>query len=116
MNISVRAVESGKIIRWLRELEENPLNYYQVELADDSSGKYAPLMLSESYIASKDLDPSIEMFELAEQKLILNMLIDGVIHQGRNRCWLQLAFEVVGLVQVSFPRRKARVAHLRQQT
>ena len=39
MNISVRAVESGKIIRWLRELEENPLNYYQVELADDSSGK-----------------------------------------------------------------------------
>ena len=29
MNISVRAVESGKIIRWLRELEENPLNYYQ---------------------------------------------------------------------------------------
>lgn len=83
MSISVRAVESGKILRWLREVEENPLRYYEVELNDNASGKYAPLMLSDDYIAGKDLDPSVEMFELAEQKLILNMLIDGVIHQEK---------------------------------
>lgn len=66
MNFSEHAFESAKIFRWLRDLEENPLQYYQVELSDNSSGAYAPLMLSDSYVASKDLDPSIKMFELAE--------------------------------------------------
>ncbi len=96
MNFAERVTESNKVFRWLRELEENPLNYYQVELADDSSGKYAPLMLSESYIASKDLDPSIEMFELAEQKLILNMLIDGVIHQGETAAGCNWRLKLLG--------------------
>ncbi|WCM51181.1 tyrosine-type recombinase/integrase [Pseudomonas sp. WJP1] len=96
MNISERAVESGKILRWLRELEENPLRYYEVELNDNASGKYAPLMLSEDYIAGKDLDPSIEMFELAEQKLILNMLIDGVIHQGENAAGCNWRLKLLG--------------------
>ena len=96
MNISERAVESGKILRWLRELEENPLRYYEVELNDNASGKYAPLMLSDDYIAGKDLDPSIEMFELAEQKLILNMLIDGVIHQGESAAGCNWRLKLLG--------------------
>lgn len=96
MNISERAVESGKVFRWLRELEENPLQYYQVELSDDSSGKYAPLMLSEDYVAGKELDASIEMFELAEQKLILNMLIDGVIYQGETAAGCNWRLKLLG--------------------
>ncbi|KRP65410.1 tyrosine-type recombinase/integrase [Pseudomonas orientalis] len=96
MNISERAVESGKIFRWLKELEENPLQYYQVELSDNSSGTYAPLMLSESYVAGKDLDPSVKMFELAEQKLILNMLIDGVIHQGETAAGCNWRLKLLG--------------------
>ena len=96
MNISERAVESGKILRWLRELEENPLRYYEVELNDNASGKYAPLMLSDDYIAGKDLDPSIGMFELAEQKLILNMLIDGVIHQGESAAGCNWRLKLLG--------------------
>lgn len=96
MNVSERAVESGKIFRWLKELEENPLQYYQVELSDNSSGTYTPLMLSESYVAGKDLDPSIKMFELAEQKLILNMLIDGVIHQGETAAGCNWRLKLLG--------------------
>lgn len=96
MNISERAVESGRIFRWLKELEENPLHYYQVEFSDDSSGKYAPLMLSEDYIAGKELDPSIEMFELAEQKLILNMLIDGFIHEGETATGCNWRLKLLG--------------------
>lgn len=96
MNISERAIESGRIFRWLRDLEENPLRYYEVELSDNSSGTYAPLMLSDSYVASKDLDPSIEMFELAEQKLILNMLIDGVIHQGETAAGCNWRLKLLG--------------------
>lgn len=96
MNISGRAIESSKILRWLRELEENPLRYYEVELSDNASGKYAPLMLSDDYIAGKDLDPSIEMFELAEQKLILNMLIDGVIHQGETAAGCNWRLKLLG--------------------
>ncbi|OPK07408.1 tyrosine-type recombinase/integrase [Pseudomonas sp. VI4.1] len=106
MNISVRAVESGKIIRWLRELEENPLRYYEVELSDNASGKYAPLMLSEDYIAGKDLDPSIEMFELAEQKLILNMLIDGVIHQGETAAGCNWRLKLLGWYKSLSPEEK----------
>lgn len=84
MSIHERAIESVRIIDWLKGLEENPLGYYEVELSDNDSGRYSPLMLSASYVASKDLDPSLEIFELAEQKLILDMLIDGVIHQGET--------------------------------
>ncbi|WP_324743055.1 integrase [Pseudomonas veronii] len=96
MNFSEHAFESAKIFRWLRDLEENPLQYYQVELSDNSSGAYAPLMLSDSYVASKDLDPSIKMFELAEQKLILNMLIDGVIHQRETAAGCNRRLKLLG--------------------
>lgn len=96
MNISEHAFESAKIFRWLRELEENPLQYYQVVLSDNSSGAYAPLMLSDSYVASKDLDPSIKMFELAEQKIILNMIIDGVIHQGETAAGCNWRLKLLG--------------------
>lgn len=96
MNFSEPAFESAKIFRWLRDLEENPLQYYQVELSENSSGAYAPLMLSDSYVASKDLDPSIKMFELAEQKLILNMLIDGVIHQGETAAGCNWRLKLLG--------------------
>lgn len=96
MNFSEHAFESAKIFRWLRDLEENPLGYYQVELGDNSSGTYAPLMLSDSYVASKDLDPSIKMFEFAEQKLILNMLIDGVIHQGETAAGCNWRLKLLG--------------------
>ncbi|KPW69002.1 Uncharacterized protein ALO82_01885 [Pseudomonas syringae pv. broussonetiae] len=96
MNISEHAFESAKIFRWLRELEENPLQYYQVELSDNSCGTYAPLMLSDSYVAERELDASIEMFELAEQKLILNMLIDGVIHQGETAAGCNWRLKLLG--------------------
>lgn len=96
MNFSEHAIESAKIFRWLRELEENPLQYYHVELSDNVSGTYAPLMLSDSYVTSKDLDPSIKMFELAEQKLILNMLIDGVIHQGETAAGCNRRLKLLG--------------------
>ncbi|MDY1047580.1 tyrosine-type recombinase/integrase [Pseudomonas coleopterorum] len=96
MNFSERAFESAKIFRWLRELEENPLQYYHVELSDNVSGTYAPLMLSDSYVMSKDLDPSLKMFELAEQKLILNMLIDGIIHQGETAAGCNWRLKLLG--------------------
>lgn len=96
MNVAEHAFESAKIFRWLRELEENPLQYYHVELSDNVSGTYAPLMLSDSYVTSKDLDPSIKMFELAEQKLILNMLIDGVIHQGETAAGCNRRLRLLG--------------------
>lgn len=84
MSIHERASESVRIIDWLKGLEENPLRYYGVELSDNDSGRYSPLMLSASYVASKDLDPSLKIFELAEQKLILDMMINGFIHQGET--------------------------------
>ncbi|MBX8556768.1 tyrosine-type recombinase/integrase [Pseudomonas cichorii] len=96
MNFSEHAFESAKVFRWLRDLEENPLQYYQVELSDNSCGTYAPLMLSDSYVAERELDASIEMFELAEQKLILNMLIDGVIHQGETAAGCNWRLKLLG--------------------
>lgn len=96
MNIAEHAFESAKIFTWLKNLEENPLQYYQVELSDNSCGTYAPLMLSDSYVAERELDASIEMFELAEQKLILNMLIDGVIHQGETAAGCNWRLKLLG--------------------
>lgn len=106
MNISAHAFESAKIFRWLRDLEENPLQYYQVELSDNSSGTYAPLMLSDSYVADKELDASIEIFELAEQKLILNMLIDGVIHQGETAAGCNWRLKLLGWYKSLSPEEK----------
>ena len=106
MNISVRSFESAKIFRWLRELEENPLQYYQVELSDNSSGTYAPLMLSDSYVADKELNASVEIFELAEQKLILNMLIDGVIRQGETAAGCNWRLKLLGWYKSLSPEEK----------
>ncbi len=96
MNIHECAIESARIVNWLKELEESPLGYYEVELSDNDSGLCSPLMLSASYIASKELDPSLEIFELAEQKLILNMLIDGVIHQGEMAAGCNWRLKLLG--------------------
>lgn len=96
MSIHERAIDSVRIIEWLKGLKENPLGYYEVELSDNDSGRYSPLMLSASYVASKDLDPSLEIFELAEQKLILDMLIDGVIHQGETAAGCNWRLKLLG--------------------
>lgn len=96
MSVYERALGSSRIYKWLEELEENPQGYYEVELCDNDSGIYAPLMLSASYIASKDLDPSLEIFELAEQKLILNMCIDGVIHSGETAAGCNWRLKLLG--------------------
>ncbi|WP_028686733.1 site-specific integrase [Pseudomonas fulva] len=96
MSIYERATGSSRIYSWLKELEENPLSCYEVELSDNDSGMYAPLMLSASYIASKDLDPSLEVFELAEQKLILDMCISGAIQHGESAAGCNWRLKVLG--------------------
>ncbi|QKL04363.1 tyrosine-type recombinase/integrase [Pseudomonas sp. NY5710] len=96
MSIYERATGSSRIYSWLKELEENPLSCYEVELSDNDSGMYAPLMLSASYIASKDLDPSLEVFELAEQKLILDMCISGAIQRGESAAGCNWRLKVLG--------------------
>ncbi|MNJ29784.1 site-specific tyrosine recombinase XerC [compost metagenome] len=96
MSILERAVGTSRVCSWLKELEENPQGYYEVELSDNDSGMYSPLMLSASYIASKDLDPSLEVFELAEQKLILDMYISGAIHRGESGAGCNWRLKVLG--------------------
>lgn len=96
MSIYQCPIASSHVLNWLKELEDNPLGYYEVELSDNDSGMYAPLMLSASYLASKELDPSLEIFELAEQKLILNMYIDGVIHRGETAAGCNWRLKLLG--------------------
>lgn len=82
MSIFESAVETMHVLTWLDEVEKDPLGYYKVEFADNDSGRFASLMLSPSYVSSYGLDVSSETFEIAENKLILNMLVDGLIEQG----------------------------------
>ncbi|MCK2120187.1 site-specific integrase [Pseudomonas sp. PNPG3] len=96
MTTHERAIGGMRVYSWLKELEEDPHGYYEIELSDNDSGMYAPLTLSASYIASKDLNPSLEVFELAEQKIILDMCISGAIHLGESAAGCNWRLKVLG--------------------
>lgn len=96
MSIHERAIGSSRIFSWMKGLKENPLSWYEVELSDNDSGMYVPLMLSASYVASKHLDPSLEVFELAEQQLLLDMCISGAIHRGETAAGCNWRLKILG--------------------
>lgn len=96
MSIFESAVETMHVLTWLDGVEKDPLGYYKVEFADNDSGHFASLMLSPSYVSSYDLDVCSETFEVAENKLILSMMIDGLIEQGEGASGTNWRLKLLG--------------------
>lgn len=79
MTIFETALETKKITSWLEGFKLNPFAYYEVEFSHNDSGRFNALMLSNTYLQQHQLDVSLPVFGLAEEALILEMLIEGAI-------------------------------------